>query len=104
VSKLPDTRSPSGPVTTSVLRRYVSAFGHFWWEFLVGDTPELLVGAVLAVGIVALLAHQGVARAVTVGSLPVLVVAMLGASVRRAQRAARGPHPQRQPEPRSPNP
>jgi hypothetical protein len=79
-SKLPD----SGPR----LRRYVAAFGHFWWEFLVGDTPELLVGAVLAVVVVAFFAHHGVARAVTVASLPVLVIAMLGASVRRAQRAA----------------
>lgn len=74
--------------STPALRRYVSAFGRFWLEFLIGDTPELLVGGVLAVVIVAVLAHQGVARAVTVASLPVLVVALLGASVRRAQRAA----------------
>jgi hypothetical protein len=43
---------------------------------------------VLAVAIVAVFAHHGVARAVTVASLPVLVIAMLGASVRRAQRAS----------------
>ena len=79
----PETGRRSPPV-----RRYLVAFGHFWWEFLVGDTPELLVGVVLAVGLVALFAHHGVARAVTVASLPVLVVLMLGASVRRAQRAA----------------
>ncbi len=79
--------APEVPVSPRV-RRYVVAFGHFWWEFLVGDTPELLVGAVLAVVVVALFAHHGVARAVTVASLPVLVIAMLGASVRRAQRAA----------------
>jgi hypothetical protein len=74
----------------------VAAFGRFWWEFLVGDTPELLVGAVLAVAIVALLAHDGAARALTVGALPVLVVVLLGTSVRRAARAARrarGPKP-----------
>ena len=77
--------------STPVLRRYASAFGRFWWEFLVGDTPELLVGGVLAVIIVALLVHHGVARVITVSCLPVLVVALLGASVRRAQRAARRP-------------
>jgi UDP-N-acetylmuramyl pentapeptide phosphotransferase/UDP-N-acetylglucosamine-1-phosphate transferase len=71
----------------------VSAFGHFWWEFLVGDTPELLAGAVIAVGVVALLAHQGAARVVVVGALPVLVIIMLGASVRRAQRVARKEQP-----------
>jgi hypothetical protein len=81
--------SPVSSVSpVSAFRRYVVAFGRFWWEFLIGDTPELLVGAVLAVVVVALFAHHGVARAVTVASLPVLVIAMLGASVRRAQRAA----------------
>lgn len=79
--------------STPALRRYASAFGRFWLDFLIGDTPELLVGGVLAVVIVAVLAHQGVARVVTVASLPVLVVGLLGASVRRAQRAARRPRP-----------
>ena len=71
------------------VRRYVTAFGRFWWEFLVGDTPELLVGAVVVVAVVALLAHNGAARVLTVGATPVLVIAMLGTSIRRAQRAAR---------------
>jgi hypothetical protein len=90
VSKLPDTRPEGAPVPTGRVRRYALAFGHFWWEFLVGDTPELLVGAVLAVIVVALLAHHGVGRAVTVAALPVLVILLLGTSVRRAQRGARG--------------
>ena len=76
-----EAAQPSAP------RRYARAFGHFWWEFLVGDTPELLVGAVIAIGIVALLAHQGAARVLTVGALPVIVIVMLAVSVRRAQRA-----------------
>jgi hypothetical protein len=89
---LPEPHPDDAP-STPVLRRYASAFGRFWLEFLVGDTPELLVGGVVAVVIVALLVHHGVARAVTVVCLPVLVVALLGASVRRAQRAARRPRP-----------
>ena len=67
----------------------MSAFGRFWWEFLVGDTPELLVGAAVVVVVGALLAHNGAARAVVIGAMPVLVIALLGASVRRAQRGAR---------------
>ena len=89
---MPD-RDRDDVAPTPVVRRYASAFGRFWVEFLVGDTPELLVGAVLAAAVVAVLAHHGVARVVTVASLPVLVVALLGTSVRRAQRAARRPRP-----------
>ncbi len=89
MSRLPDTPPARAPEPTSHLRRYALAFGHFWWEFLVGDTPELLVGAVAAVAVVALLAHNGVARAVTVAALPVLVILLLGTSLRRAQRSAR---------------
>jgi len=93
---LPEAPRQDERPATSSARRYASAFGRFWWEFLIGDTPELLVGGILAVVVVALLAHHGVERAVTVASMPVLVVVVLGASVRRAQRAARGPRP---PEP-----
>ena len=75
----------------SWIRRYGSAFGRFWWEFLVGDTPELLVGAVLVVVVGAVLAHHGAARPVVVVSMPVLVTALLGVSLRRAHRAPRPP-------------
>ncbi len=85
----PDGAHQAEGPPASLLRRWVTAFGHFWWEFLVGDTPELLVGAVLSVAVTALLAHHGAARALTVGSLPVLVVVVLGVSLRRARRAAR---------------
>jgi hypothetical protein len=67
-------------------RRGVTAFGRFWWEFLVGDTPELLVGSVVAVGIAALLVHNVGVRAVVVGALPVLVVGILALSTVRARR------------------
>lgn len=71
-------------------RRAVVAFGRFWWEFLVGDTPELLVGSVVAVGIAALVIHQVRVTVVVVGALPVLVVAILALSTFRARRRARG--------------
>ena len=79
--------TPSLVPTPSPIRRYGAAFGRFWWEFLVGDTPELLIGGVLVVGVGALFAHHGVARVVTVTIMPVLVIALLVVSVRRAQRA-----------------
>jgi ABC-type spermidine/putrescine transport system permease subunit I len=92
VSKPPELRGHGEEAQVPVLRRYGVAFGRFWWDFLVGDTPELLIGAVVAVVIGALLAHHGVARAVTVVVLPALVIVLLAASVRRAQ-SRRPPRP-----------
>ena len=65
--------------------RWLSAFGRFWWDFLVGDTPELFVGTVVAVGLVALLAHMHLYRAMLLVLLPVMVATMLGATVRRGR-------------------
>jgi hypothetical protein len=70
-------------------RRSSVAFGRFWWDFLVGDTPELLVGSLVALGVVALLVHGVKVRAVVVGALPVLVVAILVLSSLRARARAR---------------
>jgi hypothetical protein len=66
-------------------RRAAVAFGRFWWDFLVGETPELLVGSVVAVGAAALLVHSGATRAVVVGALPVLVVVILALSAFRGR-------------------
>ena len=78
--------APSEPrASETAARRWAAAFGRFWWDFLVGDTPELLVGAVFVVVAVALAAHNGVARALTVIGLPGLVVVLLGASLMRAR-------------------
>ncbi len=93
MSKLPDAPGQRAARPMSLARRYGAAFGRFWWEFLVGDTPELLVGAIGVVSVGAFFAHHGVARVVTVGAMPVLIVALLATSVRRAQRAARPPRP-----------
>jgi ABC-type spermidine/putrescine transport system permease subunit I len=82
VSASADGPGGSGP------GKWLAAFGRFWWDFLVGDTPELLVGTVIAVGVVALAVHQGGGRALTVALLPLLVIAMLVASVGLARRSA----------------
>lgn len=63
--------------------RYTKAFGRFWWEFLVGDTPELFVGMLVVLGIAAGLASLGGIAAVIV--VPLAVVALLVASVSRGR-------------------
>ncbi|MGH9016371.1 MAG: hypothetical protein ACRDY1_01365 [Acidimicrobiales bacterium] len=73
---------------TPTWRRALLAFGRFWWEFLVGDTPELLVGSVAAVGLVALLVHGVDVRVLVVGALPVLVVGLLTLSLLRGRSRA----------------
>jgi hypothetical protein len=68
--------------------RLLSGFGRFWWDFLVGDTPEITVAVIVIVGVVALLrdvAHVNVLAYVT---LVVLSVAALTISAARARRKA----------------
>jgi hypothetical protein len=62
-------------------RRWLVAFGRFWWDFLVGDTPELLI----ALGVVALLVKGAGLNAVAVVGFPLMVAVMLGLSVYRAR-------------------
>ena len=64
--------------------RLLSAFGRFWWEFIVGDTPELAVGVALVV-----VAAWGLAAAsVPIGAalIPVALLLLLTASVWRGRR------------------
>ena len=70
-----------------MLKRAIVGFGRFWWDFLIGDTPELFVGAVAVVGVVALLCLDHRLRTVCAVVLPLLVMALLGFSVWRAGRA-----------------
>jgi hypothetical protein len=72
----------------TVVRRLVVAFGRFWWDFLIGDTPELFVGSVVVVGLVALLCLDHALRTACAVILPVLVMGLLGLSVWRASRAS----------------
>jgi hypothetical protein len=69
--------------------RMIVGFGHFWWEFLVGDTPELLVGVVIILGLTAWLCVGHSYRTSAALILPLLVVGVLGTSVRWASRRGR---------------
>ena len=39
--------------------RYAIAFGRFWYDFLVGDRPELFVGPLVALALVARATQMG---------------------------------------------
>jgi len=73
----------------SWLTRSLKGFGMFWWDFLVGDTPEIFVAVVVIIGVVALLSLRGHFNAAAVTLLPFLAVLALGASVWRAKRSMR---------------
>ena len=73
----------------SLLRRGLVAFGKFWWDFLVGDTPELLIGVLVAIGVMALLVRAASLNSVAVVSFPALVIVLLAASLSRARQAKR---------------
>jgi hypothetical protein len=70
----------------AAVARALAAFGRFWWEFLIGDTPELFVGSVAIVGTVALLCLDHSARTWAGLVLVLLVTALLVASVWKAAR------------------
>lgn len=73
----------------SLVRRGLWAFGRFWWDFLVGDTPELLVGALAVVGLAVALAHHGVVALIVV---PLVATAAVATSaVGKVLRQRRGP-------------
>lgn len=68
----------------SALRRWLGAAGRFWWDFLVGDTPELFVATLVLLGAAVGLRHDPMAAVVV---LPVLAVLALVVS---AWRGAQG--------------
>jgi hypothetical protein len=72
----------------SAITRAVRAFGLFWWDFLVGDTPELALATGAIVGLAFLLDGQRVAGAIL---LPLVAAAFLFVSTYRGRRRTRRP-------------
>ena len=68
------------------VRRLLVSFGRFWWDFIVGDTPEIAVGVACLMVVGWFLARGLSAAAVVV--LPVAVIALLVASLYRGMRSA----------------
>jgi hypothetical protein len=73
-------------VKSSWPRRALVGFARFWWDFLVGDTPELFLATVFILAVAAVLRLVTHENALAVAALPVLIVAALGLSVTRARR------------------
>jgi hypothetical protein len=69
----------------AAIRKGIGAFGHFWWDFLVGDTPELALATGVIVAVAFLLAGTRWAGAII---LPSLAVVFLFFSVLRGRRRA----------------
>ena len=67
----------------NMLRRGARAFAHFWWDFLIGDTPELFVATLVIVGTALLLRHH---RDVAIIILPAMAIVFLLLSVLRGRR------------------
>ena len=65
--------------------RWLSRFGRFWWDFVVGDDWLVAVLVVIAIGATAALATTSVAAW---WLLPVSVPLVLWLSLRRAIRSA----------------
>jgi hypothetical protein len=61
--------------------KFLRSFGRFWWTFIVGDDWRVAAGVALALGVTALLAHEGLNAW---WLLPVAVAVVLAASLRRA--------------------
>lgn len=66
--------------------RGIRAFGHFWWDFLVGDTPELFVAMLVLVGVAFALRRDRTADIVV---LPLLAIVALVASAWRGRIRAK---------------
>ena len=66
------------PTAAPLASRMIVGFGHFWWDFLVGDTPELLFGVVIVLGLTAWLCVVHSYRTSAAVILPLLVVGVLG--------------------------
>jgi len=67
--------------------RLVKGFGRFWWDFLVGVTPEITVAVVIIVGAVALVADVIHVNALAYVALPLLVIVTLALSMRVAAKS-----------------
>ena len=59
--------------------RYLRAFGAFWYDFLVGDRPELFVGSIAILAVIWLAIRAGLAGGLAGAALTLLIL-LLGAS------------------------
>ena len=68
------------------MMRYLRAFGAFWYDFLIGDRPELFVGSIAVLAVVWIAIRMGLAPTVAGALLAVLVLSLAGLSIGWATR------------------
>lgn len=71
------------------LVRLVRGFAMFWWDFLVGDTPEIFLVTVVALGGVYLVSERLHRAGLALYLLPLLVIGALGWTLARVVRKSR---------------
>jgi hypothetical protein len=72
---------------------YLTRFGRFWWEFVVGDNLPLAIGAGATIGLTAVLVHAGLDAwwLLPIATLGLLAAAVLHAAADRGRaRSAAG--------------
>jgi hypothetical protein len=78
--------SNNAPENQTFLWRLAAGFGRFWWDFLVGDTPEITVAVLVIVLIVAVLRDVAHANDAAYATLVVSSVGTLALSVARGRK------------------
>ena len=74
------------------MRRFVTGFVRFWWDFIVGDDWRIAVGVVVVLGVGALLvagggaSHSLVAVLTAAGIMLVAIASIVTAALRASQR------------------
>jgi len=56
--------------------RFLRAFGAFWYDFLVGDRPELFVGSIAVLGLAWVAVNAGLDPALAGGLLAACLLAL----------------------------
>jgi len=69
--------------------RYLRAFGAFWYDFLVGDRPELFVGSIVALVLVWLAIRAGLDAGLAGLVLTAAILIVGGLGVLTASRPRR---------------
>jgi hypothetical protein len=66
--------------------RYLRAFAAFWYDFLIGDRPELFIGSIAVLALVWIAIQMGLSPTVAGVLLAILVVLLAGLSLWSASR------------------
>lgn len=75
--------STAGRRRGNVVVRSARAFGRFWWDFLIGDTPELFMATLAVIALAEALHHE---RVVGIVVVLLAVVGFLGLSTWRGRK------------------